>query len=166
LYQFPGEIVQLSEEFADQGLMQELKVRESQLARALDRFLNNDPPRLETDLPLKDAFSQDVHTWLPLIRVGVDMRYPRFLVDSIRRQKEQSLEALQRIYNEYAEAKDDFEKIRKAEARGYGQGFILIGQQSLRRRAGLNRYRRKPHSIIFGRATSIALPSALLNMKD
>jgi hypothetical protein len=137
LYQFPGEIVQLSEEFADQGLMQELKVREAQLARALDRFLNNDMPRLETDLPMKDPFSQDVHAWLPPIRVGVDIRYPRFLVDSIRRQKEQSLEAMKRIYKEYAEAGDSFETIRKAEARGYGLGFILIGQRSLRRRCGL-----------------------------
>jgi len=137
LYQFPADIVRLSEEFSDAGLMQDLRVRESQLVRALTRFLHNDPPQLDTDLPLKDVLSQDLHAWLPLFRVRVDMRYPRILVDSIRREKEQSVEVLDRIYQEYAEAEDSFETIRQVEARGFGDGLILIGQQALRRRRGL-----------------------------
>jgi hypothetical protein len=134
LSRFPEEIVKLSEDFGDPGVLQQFMIREAQLSRALDRFLKNEPPKLETNLPPNDAFLEDVHKWLPVSRVGVALRYPPSLVDSIRGTKAQNWIDLGRIYEKYTKAGYDFDKIRRYEARGYGRGLLLVGQRSLRRR--------------------------------
>jgi hypothetical protein len=134
LFSFAEEIIRLSWDFADPGVLEQTMIREAQLSRALDRFLKNEPPKLETDLPPTDAFRENVHTWLPNFRVDVRLPSPPRLVSSIRSTKEWNQRDLARIYGEYTKAGHNFDKIRRAEARGYGRGLLRFGQRALRRR--------------------------------
>ncbi len=132
-----AEIIRLSEDFADPGLNPEMRVRDAQLSRALERFLRNEPPRLETDLPSQDAFARDIHQWLPVWRVRISPRYPPSWVQSTRHTKERGLAEREPIYEDYARSAADFEAIRAYEVWGYGHGLRLFGEQSLRRRLAL-----------------------------
>ena len=134
---YSKEIVRLSRGFGDPGLRHELQIERAQIFRALRRYLSNVSPILETTPPLKDAFVEPVHRWLPIYNISVNLPTPDWLVETHRMTKVSMRDQLERVYREYEAQGAQFEEIRRRELRGFGEATITIGIRSLRRRIGL-----------------------------
>jgi len=118
-------------------LKHELEVRQSQVFRALDRYLDSSPPAFEFAPPIKDAFREDPHRWLPVFQIDVHTPAPAELIKSRRSSKASCLESIEDVYRRYAEEKLDFEEIQKRESRGFGRAIFQIGMRSIACRLGL-----------------------------
>jgi hypothetical protein len=134
---YSAKIIQLSKDFGDPGLENPLQIRHKQLFRALDRFLVGEEPCLETKLDPTEAFYKNVHCWLPVYDVSVDITTPPGWIEWRRRKKAYIRGEVERIYRQYADTQDPFEAIRASEAQGFGWGILEDGRQCLKRRLGL-----------------------------
>lgn len=132
------DIVQLASDLGDPHLRHELGVRRAQLCRALQRFLNDEPPVAETDLSEKDAFEGNVHRWLPTFRIDVKMIPTDDGAASLRNSKQAIHNDCVQIYRRYEDEGLSYEAIRRLEQYGYGRGLAREGMRCLRKRLGID----------------------------
>ncbi len=70
-------IVRMVDDFGAPSTNHELRIKEAQLHRALDRYLDGEPADREARPPLDDAFSRrEIHRWLGMYQIGVNKTTP------------------------------------------------------------------------------------------
>lgn len=147
LSKYAKEINKISRGFGNLSIRHPLEIRNRQLLRALDRYLSNDQPRLETDPSPTDAFRKDVHSWRPVHDIFINTTTPTKWINSRRVRKTTLQTEFERIYQRYAVDEMSFDHIRDQEALGFGRGILAEGIKVFRQRLGLEQLENEEESL-------------------
>jgi hypothetical protein len=147
LSKYAKEINNISKAFGNLSIKHPLEIRNNQLLRALDRYLSDDQPLLETDPNPMDAFRENVHRWRPVYDVFVNATTPSKWINSRRVRKTTLQTEFERIYQRYAVDEMSFDQIRDQEALGFGRGILEEGMKVFRQRLGLEQLKNEEESL-------------------
>src|SRR5207249_3311606 len=132
-----AQIVTLSRELASPGLQHELWIREVQVFNALKRFLSGEDPAPLARQDPRDAFYGRVHIWTGSLNIIINSRTPEPWIQDRREAKEMARDALQDVYQRYADEGLDFDAIRSREASALGPTIESEGKREIRQKLGL-----------------------------
>lgn len=121
-------IIEMSRHLSDPGLHHELQVKEMQLLRALDRWLNDQPPQMELDPSWRDAFQSDPDVWHSTFNIIVNMRTPEGFIASARAAKTATLGQVEEMYRAYERDGFTFAQIVEVEERGFPEAVRINGR--------------------------------------
>lgn len=124
-------IIDMGRELGDVSLQHELWIKQCQLSRALDRFLDDAPVTLETTLPEREALQQDPHVWHGTIYVVAHIPTPDEYVEAAKKAKDRNLPEIEARYHQYTDRGMTFAQIVAAEKQLFGWELIEQGQLML-----------------------------------
>ncbi|HKR64219.1 MAG TPA: hypothetical protein VJZ00_10860 [Thermoanaerobaculia bacterium] len=126
-------IIDMSRQLSDPGLHHELQVKETQLFRALDRWLAKQPPEMEMELALswRDALQSDPDVWHGTFNVVMNMRTPEDFVASARAAKTATLPEIEEMYRAYERDAFTFRQIVEVEERGFPEAVRINGRNMI-----------------------------------
>lgn len=125
------EVIRLSRSYANPGVRHHLQVRQAQVMRALEAFLENESPTPPGPLPPEDAFSSQVHSWQPSLGVDAYIATPAGIVEHRRTGREPTRVQLETILNNYVDQDLSRAQILERERGGFGEGIISEGLRSI-----------------------------------
>jgi hypothetical protein len=120
-------IIDMSRALSDPGLHHQLQVKETQLFRALDRWLNNQSPELERTLSWRDALQSDPNVWHATFKIFMNTRTPDDFVASARAAKTENLPQIEEMYRAYERDGYTFKQIVEVEERGFAEAVRVNG---------------------------------------
>lgn len=97
-----------------------LSIKREQFKRALERFLAKAEPTMSSKPPLLDAFYDDPHAWVDVLRFDVNWRTTADDIEASRERKDAILPAYQQVREQYRKDGFSFDQIRQAELDGIG----------------------------------------------
>lgn len=122
-------VVRLSRDFGDPGVEHQATVRERQVLRALEAFLDGGPAT--QPLVPDDAFGSRLHVWLPELRIDAYMPMPEEIVEHRRRGRDPLSARLAEHFGEYERQGLDRHEIVEREREGLGEGIKLVGLRAI-----------------------------------
>jgi hypothetical protein len=124
-------IIDMSRQLSDPGLHHELQVKETQLFRALDRWLAGAPPEMEATPAWRDAFEGDPDVWHSTFNVFMNTRTPEDFVASARAAKTATLPQTEELYRAYERDGFTFAQIVEVEEYGFTEAVRINGRNMI-----------------------------------
>jgi hypothetical protein len=128
--QYSDVLVEMKRDFTAPGLRRELDVREAQLSRALDRWMNGEEPLLEVDPPWQDAFDADPDVWQTAFRTFLTVPAQTTFPEFTKREKESALPEIAAAYQTYSDSDRSFEQMVAVEKTWFGKSAIMNGREA------------------------------------
>jgi hypothetical protein len=120
-------IIQMAKELGDPGLQHELMVKEAQIERALRRYLGDEEPVMEVELPESDALMGNVHAWHSVLFPVVHIATRPEFVDATRSGKAATTREMTGRFEKYARADVPFDQVADSESALVGCEFVREG---------------------------------------